>query len=85
MNVAIMNWFNVWSIALAIVIVGFYFSNKLDNKKQIIGWALLTIGMVFNLIGCLLRENIVVSIICITLLCINGRILLNKYKELKNK
>ena len=84
-----MSYFNVWIIAFIIVMVGFYFSNKLDNKKQTIGWALLTIGMVFNLITCLLAENIVVGvitgIISIILRCINGRIFLNKYKKLKHK
>lgn len=84
-----MSYFNVWIIAFIIVMVGFYFSNKLDNKKQTIGWALLTIGMVFNLITCLLAENIVVGvitgIISIILLYTNGRIFLNKYKKLKNK
>ena len=84
-----MSYFNVWIIAFIIVMVGFYFSNKLDNKKQTIGWALLTIGMVFNLITCLLAENIVVGvitgIISIILLYTKGRIFLNKYKKLKNK
>lgn len=50
-------WWILWTIGIIDIYIGMAFTWKSDRKKVLIGWMLMSIGLIFNGVACLVNIN----------------------------
>lgn len=78
-------WFIIWTIGIVDIFIGAFFCGKLDRKSVLMGWMLMSIGMLFNGVACLVDIdsvfNIVVGVISFFMSYNDYRVFKKKQKE----
>lgn len=82
-------WCILWTIGIIDIYIGVGLSWKSDRKKVLMGWMLMTIGLVFNGLACLSdidgAFDIIMAIISFGLAYVDYRMFKRKQKEFDMK
>ena len=78
-------WWILWTIGIVDIYVGIALSWKSDRKKVLMGWMLMTIGLIFNGFACLAdidgAFDIIMAIVSFGMAYVDYRMFKRKQKE----
>lgn len=74
-------WWILWTIGIVDIYIGMIFSWKSDRKKVLMGWMLMTIGLVFNGFACIVYKHWIMTIVSFGMAYIDYRMFKRKQKE----
>ena len=74
-------WWILWTIGIVDIYIGMVFSWKSDRKKVLMGWMLMTIGLVFNGFACMDNKHWIMTIVSFGMAYVDYRMFKRKQKE----
>lgn len=74
-------WWILWTIGVIDICVGIMFTWKSDRKRVLMGWILMTIGLVFNGFACIVHKDWIMTIVSFGTAYVDYRIFKRKQKE----
>ena len=74
-------WWILWTIGVIDICVGIMFTWKPDRKRVLMGWILMTIGLVFNGFACIAHKDWIMTIVSFGTAYVDYRIFKRKQKE----
>jgi len=71
----------LWTIGIIGIYLGFVLSGKTDRQKVLMGWSLMTIGLIFNGFACIVEARWIMTIISFGVAYLDYRVYKRKKKE----
>lgn len=77
-------WYILWTIGIVDIYIGAIFSGKSNRQKVLMGWMLMSIGLIFNGVACLVNIGIsstIMAVISFVMAYVDYKMFKRKQKE----
>lgn len=74
-------WLILWTIGIIDIYIGAAISCKSDRKKVLMGWVLMSIGLIFNGFACIVHKDWIMTVVSFVIAYVDYKVFKRKQKE----